>query len=144
MQRKIIKLLIALAVVSFVLGMIFWVFSIQAGWLRYNFGDVKIINFSVCSMNNEELGEVSYPITREMDIYACGYLTTTAPIEFGMYVYHELTKKPILVIDDYDVGQGYFHKQIHLPEGSPDGEYRIDVRFRRRIIATTGFEIIEP
>jgi len=57
---------------------------------------------------------------------------------------HDLIKNPILVVNAYDVGEGFFNTQILFTEGSLSGEYRVDIRFRRNVIATTKFELRKP
>jgi hypothetical protein len=144
MKRKIVKILTIFAIISLICGVVFWLLSIQVGWLRFDYRDVQIADFAICTEYDNELEEATYTITNENEIYACGVLTTTSPIEFGIYVYHDLIKYPILVVNAYNVEEGFFAKRIHLPDGSPSGEYRVDIRFRRNVIATTNFELEKP
>ena len=141
MKRKIVKVLTIYTIISLICGVIFWLLSIQVGWLRFDYRDVQIADFAICTEYNKELEEVANPITNENEIYACGVLTTASPIQFAILVYHDLIEYPILVENAYNVEEGFFSKRIHLPEGSPSGEYRVDIRFGRNVIATTKFEL---
>lgn len=148
MKTKLSKFLYISAVAAFICGLVFWIVSIQQGWLRFSFSEVKITALDVCSeyelktqKPNQIANQISYGTE---NFFLCGNIETSAPIDFAVYIYKTAEERAFMSQGLYRIEQGFFYREISLPRDLLPGEYRVDAYFRRETIATTNFVILDP
>jgi len=85
--------------------------------------------------------EIEPQVETSNQVNICGTFEAAVPAGFSMLIYKKPSENPVSIAF-HEVENGDFFFVIPLPEEDIAGIYRVEVEFRRNIIATTEFTII--
>lgn len=100
--------------------------------------DSTFTEFYVCQESTRE--PVRALSTRDKDLFLCGTIQGTTPRPGRLYLFYD---DVVVLHTHFEQLPGEFMEPLPMPEKLEVGHYHVEIRYAKRILATTEFDIVE-